>query len=76
LNNLDLLKQKAYVNSEWVDSTTSRTFTVNDPATGEEIGTCPDMNVEDLHQAILAAKHHSQNQEYYSPRPTRNSEEV
>ncbi|KAI9627403.1 hypothetical protein H4Q26_017400 [Puccinia striiformis f. sp. tritici PST-130] len=56
LNNLDLLKQKAYVNSEWVDSTTSRTFTVNDPATGEEIGTCPDMNVEDLHQAILAAK--------------------
>ncbi|OAV89184.1 hypothetical protein PTTG_09575 [Puccinia triticina 1-1 BBBD Race 1] len=55
LKNHDLLKHKSYVNGEWVGSSSSRTFAVNDPATGEEIGRCPDMNLGDLGKAIEAA---------------------
>ncbi|MBW0478900.1 hypothetical protein O181_018615 [Austropuccinia psidii MF-1] len=57
LENLGLFKQKAYVNQKWVDSITSKTFPVNNPATGEEIGRCPDMDLDDLKLTIEAAKH-------------------
>jgi len=56
LKNHDLFKQKSYINREWVGSTSSKTFSVKDPATGEEIASCPDMNLDDLMVAIDSAK--------------------
>lgn len=56
LKNSDLLKQKSYVNGRWVDSSSSQTFTVEDPATGKRLANCPDMDLNDLRHAIEAAK--------------------
>lgn len=56
LNDPSLFKQKAYVNGNWLDSQSQTTFSVQNPATGEQIGTCPDMNLADLLPVIDAAK--------------------
>ena len=36
-----LLRQQAYVDGEWVDAESGATIPVNNPATGEMIGTVP-----------------------------------
>ncbi|KAL1626227.1 hypothetical protein SLS54_003062 [Diplodia seriata] len=50
-----LLVQKAYINGQWVDSISGKTFTVYDPATTHPIGTCPESTPTDTHTAIAAA---------------------
>lgn len=50
-----LLKTKAYVNGQWVSAASSNTFNVINPATGELIASIPDMNREDVSEAIDAA---------------------
>ncbi|KIX06696.1 uncharacterized protein Z518_04672 [Rhinocladiella mackenziei CBS 650.93] len=55
LNDPSLLISKAYVNGEFVDSSTSQTFDVHDPATGKKIGSCAEFNREDTAKAIAAA---------------------
>ncbi|KAA1081438.1 succinate semialdehyde dehydrogenase NADP+ linked [Puccinia graminis f. sp. tritici] len=67
LKNHDLLKHQSYINGQWVGSSTSRTFAVKDPATGEEIGSCPDMNLVDLKLAIDAAKKSFSSYRYSTP---------
>jgi succinate-semialdehyde dehydrogenase/glutarate-semialdehyde dehydrogenase len=56
LNNPELLREKSYVNGQWIGSSTGKKFKVLDPATGEQIGTVPDHPVEDFTEAIRSAK--------------------
>lgn len=44
-----------FINGEWIDAHSGRTFPVLNPATGEEIGTMPDGGAEDATDAIAAA---------------------
>ena len=50
-----LIKTKAFVNGEWLDAGSGKTFDVINPATNETITAVPDMNREDVHKAIDAA---------------------
>jgi len=45
-----------YINAESVDSKSSKTFPVYDPATEEVIAQVPDANAEDVNRAVAAAK--------------------
>jgi betaine-aldehyde dehydrogenase len=45
-----------YVNGEWVDSKSNKTFPVYDPATEEVIAQVPDANTDDVNRAVVAAK--------------------
>ncbi|KDE07397.1 hypothetical protein MVLG_02264 [Microbotryum lychnidis-dioicae p1A1 Lamole] len=40
------------INGEWTSGTATKTFSVINPGTGKEIGTLPDMGLEDTKQAI------------------------
>jgi succinate-semialdehyde dehydrogenase / glutarate-semialdehyde dehydrogenase len=50
-----LIKDKAYVNGQWISAASGKTFEVTNPATGKVIGSVPDMNKEDVKKAIDAA---------------------
>jgi succinate-semialdehyde dehydrogenase/glutarate-semialdehyde dehydrogenase len=50
-----LIKTKAYVNGNWVDAASGKTFDVINPATGEVITSVPDMNRDDIREVIDAA---------------------
>jgi betaine-aldehyde dehydrogenase len=45
-----------YVNGEWVESKSARTFPVYDPSTEEIIARVPDSNPDDVNRAVAAAK--------------------
>src|SRR5436853_423291 len=45
-----------YVNGEWAESKSSKTFPVYDPATEEVIAQVPDSNADDVDRAVAAAK--------------------
>src|SRR5438477_6155633 len=45
-----------YVNGEWVESKSSKTFPVYEPATEEVIAQVPDSNADDVNRAVAAAK--------------------
>jgi succinate-semialdehyde dehydrogenase / glutarate-semialdehyde dehydrogenase len=51
----NLIKTQAYVNGQWVNSDSGKTFEVINPATGELIAKVPDMNRADVRKAIDAA---------------------
>jgi len=51
-----LFRQSALINNEWVNAKSGQTFSVIDPATENEIGKVPEMNVEDTKEAIHVAK--------------------
>ncbi|KAL4754193.1 hypothetical protein BDW72DRAFT_166932 [Aspergillus terricola var. indicus] len=55
LKDKSLFIQKAFVNGEWVDAESGKTFEVHDPATGKLIGTCPEFSASDTEKAIQAA---------------------
>ncbi len=55
LSDKSLLKDKAYVNGQWVGAKSGKTFEVHDPASGKLIGTMPEMDKEDTEAAIKAA---------------------
>ncbi len=50
-----LFKQKAYIDGQWVDADSGKTFEVTNPATGEVIGVVPEMGATETKQAIAAA---------------------
>ncbi len=50
------LRQKAFIGGEWVDAESGATFPVMNPATGETLGTVPDMGVVETRRAIEAAE--------------------
>src|SRR6185437_8840537 len=51
-----LLRQQAYVDGAWADADGGGTCEVLNPATGEQLGTVPDMGVAETRRAIEAAK--------------------
>lgn len=56
LNDKSLLKSQAYVNGQWVDAKSGKTFEVTDPASHRVIGVMPEMSKEDVTAAIDAAQ--------------------
>lgn len=52
---MHLLNSKAYVNGEWVDSTSNEYFEVKNPADLSVVGRVPDMSVKDVQLAIDSA---------------------
>lgn len=47
---------QVYVNGEWVDSASGKTFDVFDPSTEEVIARVPDCNAEDVNRAVGSAR--------------------
>src|SRR5437899_3169410 len=45
-----------YINGEWVDSKSTQTFPVYDPASEEVVAQVPDANADDVSRAVRAAK--------------------
>ncbi|WP_319003304.1 NAD-dependent succinate-semialdehyde dehydrogenase [Celeribacter naphthalenivorans] len=56
LKDANLLRMQAYVNGDWVDADTGATLTVINPATGETVGTVPQMGAAEARRAIEAAE--------------------
>jgi aldehyde dehydrogenase len=52
----DVRTYQMYVNGEWIDSKSNKTFPVYDPATEEVIAQVPDANADDVNRAVAAAK--------------------
>jgi succinate-semialdehyde dehydrogenase / glutarate-semialdehyde dehydrogenase len=50
------LKTQAYINGEWQDAASGKTFTVLNPATGQVIASVPDLGRQEVRQAIDAAE--------------------
>ncbi|PVI03380.1 succinic semialdehyde dehydrogenase [Periconia macrospinosa] len=55
LNDKSLLKEQTYVNGEWINAKSGKTFEVIDPASGKPIGNVPEMDRADTEAAIAAA---------------------
>ncbi|KAF2084434.1 succinic semialdehyde dehydrogenase [Saccharata proteae CBS 121410] len=55
LNDKSLLKTQTYVNGEWIDAKSGKTFEVRDPSTHKVISTQPEMDAADTEAAIAAA---------------------
>ncbi len=57
LRNPDLFRTRGLINGRWVNAESGATIDVINPATGESIGTIPDMSSNETRQAIEAADH-------------------
>lgn len=55
LSDLTLLRQEAYIDGQWCSQEDGRMLTVTDPATGNPIGTVPDMGATETKRAIATA---------------------
>ncbi|GFO58330.1 glutarate-semialdehyde dehydrogenase DavD [Geomonas silvestris] len=55
LNDPSLFRQQCYINGQWLDALEGGTIPVNNPATGEIIGTVPKMGAQETRSAIDAA---------------------
>jgi succinate-semialdehyde dehydrogenase/glutarate-semialdehyde dehydrogenase len=55
LSDPSLFKPQAFINGQFVDATSGRTYDITDPASGRLIGTMPEMNETDTQTAIDAA---------------------
>ncbi|KAI0053601.1 succinic semialdehyde dehydrogenase [Auriscalpium vulgare] len=55
LKDSSLLISQGYINGKWVDAKSGAKITVTNPATSEELGTVPEMGVEETKEAIAAA---------------------
>lgn len=55
LQSTKLFQQQAYINGQWLAAQSNATVPVTNPATGEEIGTIPNMGVVEATQAVEAA---------------------
>ena len=52
----DFLRQQCYIGGRWVDADSGKTLSVNDPGTGQELGTVPSMTATETERAIAAAE--------------------
>lgn len=48
--------QKLYIGGNWVDTSSSKTFDVEDPATGKKLASCASGNSKDIDLAVKAAR--------------------
>src|SRR5688500_13465616 len=55
LKDPSLLRHQAYVNGQWVDADSGTTFSVTNPATGDDLGTVPNLGTAETRRAIEAA---------------------
>lgn len=55
LKDASLFVEKSYIDGQWVSSRSNKTFNVYNPASEALVGTCPELNTEDLNDAIQAA---------------------
>lgn len=55
LKDPSLFRQQGFVAGEWVDADSGKAIPVTNPATGETLGTVPDMGVAETRRAIEAA---------------------
>ncbi|KAF4575267.1 succinate semialdehyde dehydrogenase NADP+ linked [Pleurotus pulmonarius] len=55
LKDASLIKNQGFINGQWIDAKSGATISVNNPATNEEIGTVPEMGLEETQEAINAA---------------------
>ncbi|TXH34149.1 MAG: NADP-dependent succinate-semialdehyde dehydrogenase [Rhodospirillaceae bacterium] len=51
----DLFRQQCYINGQWVDADSGKAIDVTNPATGEVLGTIPNMGAAETRRAIEAA---------------------
>ena len=56
LTDSNLLRTQAYIGGKWENANSGATRDVVNPATGEKIGTVPDMGAAETRRAIEAAK--------------------
>jgi succinate-semialdehyde dehydrogenase / glutarate-semialdehyde dehydrogenase len=56
LTDSNLLRTQAYIGGKWENASSGATHDVVNPATGEKIGTVPDMGAAETRRAIEAAK--------------------
>jgi succinate-semialdehyde dehydrogenase/glutarate-semialdehyde dehydrogenase len=56
LQDPDLFRRQAYIGGQWCDADNGATLEVNNPATGEILGTVPMMGTAETRRAIDAAK--------------------
>lgn len=56
LSRADLFRQQAFINGQWVDADSGATFEVINPATGQRLGTVPNMGQAETRRAIDAAQ--------------------
>src|ERR1700724_1424703 len=56
LQDADLMRHQAYIGGRWCDADNGATFDVTNPATGETLGTVPNMGAVETRRAIEAAK--------------------
>ena len=52
----EIKTHQLYINGEWVESSSEKTFSVYDPASEEVIAQVPDANSADVNRAVAAAK--------------------
>jgi succinate-semialdehyde dehydrogenase/glutarate-semialdehyde dehydrogenase len=55
LKDSKLFRQHAYINGKWMEADNGQTINVNNPATGDILGTVPKMGAEETRRAIEAA---------------------
>ncbi|KAI6024450.1 Aldehyde/histidinol dehydrogenase [Pisolithus marmoratus] len=55
LKDSGLIKSQGYIDGKWVDAQNGETILVTNPATEEELGTVPEMGLEETKAAIAAA---------------------
>ncbi|EDO18077.1 hypothetical protein Kpol_1045p64 [Vanderwaltozyma polyspora DSM 70294] len=67
LKNSKLLRSSAYVNGKWLNSS-SNTFKLNDPASGEVIEELPEQSISELDDAIDVAYETFKTYKYTTPR--------
>ena len=56
LKDQDLFRHQAYIDGHWCDADSGATLKVNNPATGDILGTVPSMTAKETRRAIEAAK--------------------
>jgi len=56
LKDAELLRQQAYIDGAWASADGGATHAVTNPATGERLGTVPDMGAGETRRAIEAAR--------------------
>src|SRR3989449_5640151 len=55
LKDPSLFRQQCYIDGKWADADSGKTLPVNNPATGEILGTVPNMGAAEARRAIEAA---------------------
>ncbi|MEO7014775.1 MAG: NAD-dependent succinate-semialdehyde dehydrogenase [Dokdonella sp.] len=55
LKDTDLLRSQCLINGQWLDQADQKACAVTNPASGESLGTVPDLGADETHAAIDAA---------------------